>query len=102
MPTLLSISKDMSGIGFWYYTGIGLSFTIIGAWILINQIKKIKAGKLRWSSDGSSKKETVWRQIEPFKFYCLLAPYIFMGLILLAFGSITLAFILLFLLKFIE
>ncbi len=102
MPTLLSISKDLSGIGFWKYTGIGLFFTIIGAWVLINQIKKINAGKLRWSRDNSSKKETVWRQIEPFKFYCLLAPLIFIGLGFLALGSITLAFILLFLLKFIE
>ena len=102
MPTLLSISQDLSGIGFWKFTGLGLAFTIFGAWILINQIKKIKAGKLRWSRENSSKKETVWRQIEPFKFYCLLAPRIFVGLSLLALGSITLAFILLFLLKFIE
>ena len=102
MPTLLSISQDLSGIGFWKFTGLGLALTVFGAWELINQIKKIKAGKLRWSSDGSSKKKTEWRQIEPFKFYCLLAPGFFTGLILLAFGSITLAFILLFLLKFIE
>jgi hypothetical protein len=102
MPTLLSISQDLSGIGFWKFTGLGLALTVFGAWELINQIKKIKAGKLRWSLGVDNKKKTVWRQIEPFKFYCLLAPRIFVGLGLLAFGSAALAFILLFLLKFIE
>ena len=102
MPTLLSISQDLSGIGFWKFTGLGLALTVFGAWELINQIKKIKAGKLRWSLGVDNKKKTVWRQIEPFKFYCLLAPLIFIGLGFLALGSITLAFILLFLLKFIE
>jgi hypothetical protein len=102
MPTLLSISQDLSGIGFWKFTGLGLALTVFGAWELINQIKKIKAGKLRWSLGVDNKKKTVWRQIEPFKFYCLLAPRIFVGLGLLAFGSAGLAFILLFLLKFIE
>ncbi|MBT7541368.1 MAG: hypothetical protein HN683_18635 [Gammaproteobacteria bacterium] len=102
MPTLLSISQDLSGIGFWKFTGLRLALTVFGAWELINQIKKIKAGKLRGSLGVDNKKKTVWRQIEPFKFYCLLAPRIFVGLGLLAFGSAGLAFILLFLLKFIE
>ena len=102
MPTLLSISQDLSGIGFWKFTGLGLALTVFGAWELINQIKKIKAGKLRWSLGVDNKKKTVWRQIEPFKFYCLLAPRIFVGLSLLALGSIALVIILLFLLKFIE
>jgi hypothetical protein len=102
MPTLLSISQDLSGIGFWKFTGLGLALTVFGAWELINQIKKIKAGKLRWSLGVDNKKKTVWRQIEPFKFYCLLAPRIFVGLGLLALGSAGFAFILLFLLKFIE
>ena len=82
MPTLLSISQDLSGIGFWKFTGLGLALTVFGAWELINQIKKIKAGKLRWSLGVDNKKKTVWRQIEPFKFYCYLAPQTFVGLTL--------------------
>ena len=62
---------------------MGLSFTIIGAWILINAILKIKKGKLLTTGlKQFGKKETVWRQIEPFKFYCYLAPQTFVGLTL--------------------
>ena len=56
---------------------------IIGTALLINTILKIKKGKLRAYALGQGgKKETVWRQIEPFKFYCCLAPQTFLGLFL--------------------